>query len=99
MPGGADADLGVPDPRAAVPLFAAAARSGNMDAALTLARLYDEGAEGVPPQRDLCACVWTRIAAEAGHSPAIAPLAYLRERGIRRARRPRRRAQGLYRRA
>jgi len=81
VPGGADADLGVPDPRAAVPLFAAAARSGNMDAALTLARLYDEGAEGVPPNATL-RLRWTRIAAEAGHSPAIAALAYLREQGI-----------------
>jgi hypothetical protein len=81
VPGGVDADLGVPDARAAVPLFAAAARAGNMDAALALARLYAEGAEGVLPNA-ASRLRWTRSAAEAGHPPAIAALAYLREQGI-----------------
>jgi len=81
VPGGRDASLGIPDPRAAVALAAAAARAGNMEAALELAALYAEGAEGVPPNA-ASRLRWTRVAAQAGHPPAIAALAFLREQGI-----------------
>ena len=81
VPGGADDALGIPDPRAAVPLFAAAARSGNMDAARALTRLYAEGAEGVPAN-PASRLRWTRLMAEAGLPDAVAALAYLQEQGI-----------------
>jgi TPR repeat protein len=81
LPGGADASLGIPDPRAAVPLLAAAARGGNMDAARGLSALYTSGAEGVPPNPTM-RLRWTRMAAEAGDPAAIAALAFLREQGI-----------------
>ncbi|WP_284265389.1 tetratricopeptide repeat protein, partial [Roseicyclus amphidinii] len=93
VPGNADPALGVPDPRAAVPLFAAAARGGNLDAALALARLYSEGAEGVPPN-PASRLRWTRVAAEAGLPSAIAALAYLTEQGIGRPADPVAAAQG-----
>jgi TPR repeat protein len=93
VPGGSDAGLGIPNPRAAVPLFAAAARSGNMDAALALSQLYAEGADGVPPNAN-ARLRWTRVAAGAGHPPAIAALAFLQEQGIGMAADPVAAAQG-----
>jgi TPR repeat protein len=81
VPGNADAALGIPNPRAAVPLFAAAARNGNLDAALALGRIYADGAEGVAPN-PASRLRWTRVAAEAGLPDAIAALAYLTEQGI-----------------
>jgi TPR repeat protein len=81
VPGGADLALGIPDPRAAVPLMASAARGGNMDAALMLATLYADGVEGIAPNPVL-RLRWTRLATDAGHPPAIAALAFLREQGI-----------------
>jgi TPR repeat protein len=81
VPGNADPTLGIPNPPRAVPLLAAAARSGNMDAVLTLARLYAEGADGVAPNATI-RLRWTRVAADAGHPPAVAALAFLREQGI-----------------
>jgi TPR repeat protein len=79
--GNADADLGIPNPRAAVPLLAAAARQGNLQAAMDLAGLYASGADGVPanaPSRFR----WTDMAAEAGRPDAIAARAVLFELGI-----------------
>jgi TPR repeat protein len=81
VPGNADAALGVPDPRAAVPLLTAAARSGNLEAARDLAVLYAEGAEGVSPNPSL-RFRWTDRAARSGHPEAIAARAYLLEQGI-----------------
>jgi TPR repeat protein len=81
VPGNSDPALGIPNPPRAVPLLAAAARGGNMDAALALTRLYAEGADGVAPNEAL-RLRWTRFAAEAGHPAAIAALAFLREQGI-----------------
>src|SRR6056297_2196833 len=91
IPGGADADLGVPNPRAAVPLLAAAARSGNLDAAGALADLYATGADGVPANAS-SRFRWTDTAAEAGLPAAIAARAYLLEQGIGTARDPERAA-------
>src|SRR6056297_3255085 len=91
IPGGADADLGVPNPRAAVPLLAAAARSGNLDAAGALADLYATGADGVPANAS-SRFRWTNTAAEAGLPAAIAARAYLLEQGIGTARDPERAA-------
>ncbi len=93
VPGNADAALGIPDPAAAIPLLAAAARAGNMEAALTLTRLYAEGAEGVRPNA-FARLRWTRSAAEAGHPPAIAALAFLQEQGLGIAADPAAAAQG-----
>ncbi|MFC2981113.1 tetratricopeptide repeat protein [Roseicyclus marinus] len=81
VPGGADPALGIPDARAAVPLLAAAARGGNLDAARGLAALYATGAEGVPPNASQ-RLRWTRHVAETGDPAAIAALAFLREQGI-----------------
>ena len=81
VPGGADPALGIPDPRAAVPHLALAARAGNLDAARTLAALYATGAEGVPPNPAL-RLRWTRHLADAGDPAAIAARAYLLEQGI-----------------
>jgi hypothetical protein len=81
VPGNADDALGIPNARAAVPLFASAARQGNLQAALDLAELYASGADGVdanPPSRFR----WTHIAAEAGMPEAIAARAFLLEQGI-----------------
>jgi len=81
IPGNADADLGIPNPRAAVPLLAASARQGNLQAAMDLADLYATGADGVPanaPSRFR----WTDLAAEAGRPDAIAARAVLFELGI-----------------
>ena len=81
VPGGADAALGIPDPRAAVPLLAQAARAGNPVAAQQLAQLYDEGAAGVPPNPTL-RFYWVNRIAETGDPAAIALRAFLVEQGI-----------------
>lgn len=81
VPGGADASLGIPDARAAMPFLASAARRGNLDAARGLAALYATGAEGVPPNATQ-RLRWTRHLAETGDPAGIAALAFLREQGI-----------------
>ena len=81
VPRDANPVLGIPNPRAAVPYLAQAARAGNMEAAWVLSSVYAEGADGVAPNAPL-RLRWTRVAAQAGHPPAIAALAYLLEQGI-----------------
>ena len=93
VPGGADPALGIPNPRAAVPYLAQAARAGNMEAAWVLAGVYADGAGGVAPNAP-SRLRWTRVAAQAGHPPAIAALAYLLEQGIGAPKDPRAAALG-----
>jgi TPR repeat protein len=72
--------LGLPDARAAVPLLAAAARAGNLEAAYDLADLYSEGAPGVPAN-PASRFRWVDFLAEAGEPAAIAERAFLTELG------------------
>lgn len=81
IPGEASPDLDIPNARAAVPLFAAAARQGNLQAALDLAQIYARGADGVPADAP-SQFRWTDLAATVGFPAAIAARAYLLERGI-----------------
>jgi uncharacterized protein len=80
--------LGLPDPRAAIPFLAGAARAGNVDAAFELADLYDE----VVPNA-FARYRWVNFLAERGDVPAQALRAFLIEQGIGTARDPERAAQ------
>jgi TPR repeat protein len=92
VPDDALAALGLPNPVAAVPYLAGAARSGNDEAARELADLYATGAPGLTPNpaRQLR---WTRFLAEKGDAPAMALIAFFYEQGIGVERDPQRAAQ------
>ncbi len=80
IPGGADAALGVPDPKRGAKYLEMAARQGNSKAILELAQLYATDDGGVA--RNLQAhAFWTRKAAETGDPAAIAALGLLYETG------------------
>ena len=87
IPGGADAALGIPDARRAVPLLAAAARAGNIEAAEDLIALYDQGGAGVAASPFL-RFRWTNFLAEQGNLDYQAQRAFLYEQGIGRDRDP-----------
>lgn len=91
VPDDAAEGLGVPNPRAAVPLLAAAARGGNDEAAMELAELYETGANGVPPN-PASRYRWIDFMAEKGDPRAIALRAFLIEQGIGTRRDPERAA-------
>jgi TPR repeat protein len=81
VPGGADRELGIPDPAAAIPYLAALARDGNVEAALKLADLYDQGAEGLPPDPGE-RYRWVDLVAQTGDPAALAMRAFLIEQGV-----------------
>jgi hypothetical protein len=73
--------LGLPNPVAAIPYLAGAARSGNDDAARELADLYATGAPGLTPN-PARQFRWTNFLAEKGDAPAMALIAFFYEQGI-----------------
>ena len=80
IPGGADADLNIPDTETAARYFSMAAEQGSIVAALELAKIYSEtnGPGTGDPGLQLR---WTQLAAEAGLADAVGALGFLYERG------------------
>ncbi len=81
VPDDAQAALGLPDPVAAIPHLAGAARAGNDEAARDLAQLYATGAPGLNPN-PARRFRWTEFLAEKGDASAMALRAFLIEQGI-----------------
>jgi TPR repeat protein len=92
VPDDALAALGLPDPVAAIPYLAGAARSGNDDAARELVELYATGAPGLAPN-PARQFRWTNFLAEKGDAPAMALIAFFYEQGIGVERDPQRAAE------
>jgi TPR repeat protein len=92
VPDDALAALGLPDPVAAIPYLAGAARSGNDDAARELVELYATGAPGLAPN-PARQFRWTNFLAEKGDAPAMALIAFFYEQGIGVERDPERAAE------
>lgn len=80
IPGGADADLNVPDRDLAARYLGMAAEQGSIVAALELARIYSE-ADGPGTGDPALQLRWTQAAADAGLPEAIGALGFLFERG------------------
>ena len=91
VPDDAQADLGLPDPVAAIPYLAGAARAGNDEAARDLAQLYATGAPGLNPN-PARRFRWTGFLADKGDAPAMALRAFFFEQGIGTERDPERAA-------
>jgi uncharacterized protein len=91
VPNDARAALGLPDPVAAIPYLAGAARAGNDEAARDLAQLYATGAPGLNPN-PARRFRWTEFLADKGDAPAMALRAFLFEQGIGTERDPERAA-------
>jgi TPR repeat protein len=79
--------LGLPNPVRALRYLAAAARSGNDEAARELAELYATGAPGLTPN-PARQFRWTSFLADKGDAPAMALRAFHYEQGIGTARDP-----------
>jgi TPR repeat protein len=91
VPDDAQAALGLPNPVAAIPYLASAARAGNDEAARDLAQLYATGAPGLNPN-PARRFRWTEFLADKGDAPAMALRAFFIEQGIGTERDPERAA-------
>ena len=80
IPGGADADLNIPDTETAARYFSMAAEQGSILATLELARIYSE-ADGPGTGDPDLQLRWTQRAADAGLPEAVGALGFLFERG------------------
>ena len=80
IPGGADADLNIPDSATAARYFSMAAEQGSLVATLELARIYSEADGPGTGDADL-QLRWTQTAADAGLPEALGALGFLFERG------------------
>jgi len=80
IPGGADADLNIPDSATAARYLSMAAEQGSIVAALELAGIYSE-ADGPGTGDAELQLRWTQIAADAGLAEALGALGFLFERG------------------
>ena len=73
--------LGLPNPRAAVPLLVDLANEGNVEAIQSLIELYSDGAGDVAPS-DFLRGGWVDMLAETGDPLGIAERGFLFEQGI-----------------
>jgi len=80
IPGGADADLNIPDTETAARYFSMAAEQGSLVATLELAKIYSE-ADGPGTGDAELQLRWTQTAADAGLPAAVGALGFLFERG------------------
>ncbi len=81
VPRGEFEGLGLPNPRAAVPLLVGLATAGNAEAVQSLITLYSDGAEGVPAS-DFLRGGWVDTLAETGDPVGLAERGFLYEQGI-----------------
>jgi uncharacterized protein len=80
IPGGADADLNIPDTETAARYFSMAAEQGSIVAVLELAKIYSE-TDGPGTGDPALQLRWTQRAADAGLAEAVGALGFLYERG------------------